>query len=490
MNFISYQFVVFFPLVLLGYFASPLRFRNPLLLAASLYFYAVWNPPYLLQVLCAIAVAFYCAIQIGRSEDPARRRRFLYLSLILLFGNLFVFKYLGFANESLRSLAHFVGLPYPASAINLLLPIGISFYTFQLVSYVVDVYKGLMPAETRYTQLAMYLMFFPHLVAGPIERAVNLLPQFSMPTRFDTQRLTFGMQLMLWGFFKKVVVADRLAPMVERTYGNPQDQAGLAFIFATICFGIQVYCDFSGYSDIAIGAAQCLGFKLTRNFNQPYSAVSIQDFWKRWHITLSTWLTDYVFTPLSRQKTFKIKWFYQILIALFLTFVASGIWHGAKWTFVVWGAFHGSCLVLSMLTQNWRRNVIAKLGLAQMPNLHLFLRRAMTLSLIFVSYVFFRANSLSDAVQILWSIAGSVAVNPSIGIRQFTSGNTPELILGLVAGLAVFMIETGQTRGSIRVAISERPVWVQWSLYYASLTVVILLGAYYGNGQQFIYFQF
>lgn len=490
MNFISIHFLIFFPAVVVAYFLTPLRSRNGLLLGASIYFYAVWNPPYLAQILAAIWVAFFAARKISDSEEPGRKRWYLWGCLGILTANLFVFKYLSFANETLRSLAGWAGLPYAAPAFEFLLPIGISFYTFQLVSYVVDVYKGVMPAERRYTQLAMYLMFFPHLVAGPIERAVNLLPQFAEPARFDARRMTLGLELMLWGFFKKVVVADRLAPLVEHVYGEPQEQASIGFVLGTLCFAIQVYCDFSGYSDIAIGAAQCLGFKLTRNFNQPYSAVSIQDFWKRWHITLSTWLTDYIFTPLSRGNVFPVKWFYQILISLLVTFVVSGIWHGAKWTFVVWGAFHGCCLVASMLTQNWRRQVVKRLGLDRRPRLHRWVRMAMTLTLVFLSYVLFRANTMGDALYIWKQLVLGWSLNPLAGIDRFFEGQTPEFLLGVVAGGLVFLVESWQSSGSLREAIGRRPGWQRWSLYYAGLMAVILLGAFYGGGQQFIYFQF
>ncbi len=492
MAFNSILFLVYFPAVLGLYFLLPVRLRPFLLLIASLLFYAAWRPPYLILFLGAISVSYYVGLKIHAAADPAKKKALLWAGITVLLGNLFFFKYFNFANDSLRAVFQWVSLPYDVPNLNLLLPIGISFYTFQKLSYLIDVYKGAIPPERSLFRFTLFASFFPQLVAGPIERAKDLLPQMHCAYDFDYARIRAGLQLMLWGFFKKVVIADRLAPFVEDVYGSPRNQDGVSVLLATFFFVWQVYCDFSGYSDIAIGAAQTLGITLTKNFNRPYFATSIQDFWKRWHITLSTWLTEYVYTPLTRTSLLKVKWFYMILGSLFLTFLASGVWHGANWTFVIWGALHGIYLVSSLLSKRFRANTVKLFRLTEVPRLHTALRVAFTFTLVMFSDIFFRANNVGDAGYLVGNLFSGWGGYLSGQTKPYFAGHLGLLELALALyGIAVLLaVEWLQARGGIRERLALRPAWVRWSIYYAQLASVVLLGAYDGGNSQFIYFQF
>jgi len=483
----SFQFLVFFPVVFAVYFLLPHRARWGWLLLASLYFYGVWPPLALVQILGAAAVTFYLALRIDQAKDKPEKKKIQRIGVVLLVLNLVVFKYTGFFNESVRSVFGWFGAGYPIPVVHLLLPLGISFYTFSLISYLIDVANG-MKAERHAGIFALYVTYFPKLVAGPIERAKTLLPQLHKEQAFDYAQVVAGLQLIAWGAFKKVVVADRLAPFVDRVYGDPHAHEGVAMTLATWAFAFQVYCDFSGYSDIAIGAAQTLGFKLMDNFNRPYFAISIQDFWKRWHISLSNWLTDYVYTPLTRQRLIKMKLYYLMIGGLFVTFVVSGFWHGAAWTFVAWGALHGTYLIVSMMTRNLRLRSIKLFRLDQVPRVHHLLRIAFTFSLVCFAYIFFKARNVSEAFYIVshlptgWAHAGS-------GVRVFMFGHLAEFVLAIY-GIGVVMLVDLRAKGDVRDLLAARPGWVRWTLYYACTVSVILLGAFYDLNQQFIYFRF
>jgi len=342
MLFNSLAFLVFYPIVLILYFLIPgLRARNLLLLAASYFFYMFYRPEYALLMLASTLVDYYAAIGMERHDRPAYRRFFLGMSLFGNLGMLFFFKYFNFFNENLGSLAQLVGIPYAPAHLDLLLPVGISFYTFQTLSYTIDVYRRDMKAEHDFWQFALYVSFFPQLVAGPIERSTNLLPQFRDVKAFQVERAVSGLRIMLWGFFKKVVIADRLAVVVNTIYAEPEKWSGIYLIIGTLAFAFQIYCDFSGYSDIAIGGARIMGFSLMKNFDRPYHAKSVTEFWRRWHISLSTWFRDYLYFPLGGNR----KGYARTSFNLFVIFLVSGLWHGARWTFVIWGALNGLAMV-------------------------------------------------------------------------------------------------------------------------------------------------
>ena len=489
MAFISTQFLIFLLVVTAVHFMLPVRARWIWLLAASLFFYGLAEPIYLIQILAATGVSFWLGKRIEAAPDKKAKQRVMALGVLLLAANLVVFKYTPFLNETLRSLLGMANVEYPVPELQWLLPIGISFYTFQLISYLVDVFRGQQKAEREFGAFALYVTFFPKLVAGPIERAKNLLPQIHAHPAFDRAQAMLGMQLILWGLFKKVFVADRIAPFVNAIYDNPEAANGVQIAFATWLYAFQLYCDFSGYTDIALGIALIFGDRLTQNFNRPYFATSIQDFWKRWHISLTSWLTDYIFTPITRQKTFKIKFFNLMLYGMFITFVVSGLWHGAAWTYVVWGALHGGYIVVSLLLQKRWNNFARAIKLIDRPNLYRALKISVTFSLVCFAYIFFRASSMDDALHMVASLGtgwGAFKDN----MLSVVGANRNEFFLALIGITVVMGAEVLQGRINMRQAIDARPAWMRWSLYYVGTLAVVLLGAFYGSQTAFIYFRF
>ena len=332
MLFNSIPFLVFYPVVTLLYFILPQRWRWAILLAASATFYMAFVPSYILILFFTILVDYNAGLWIERSAGH-RRRFFLVLSLVANIGVLAFFKYFNFMNANLRELAHFLHWNYPVPLLQILLPIGLSFHTFQSMSYTVEVYRGRQAAEKHLGILALYVLFYPQLVAGPIERPQNLIHQFREVHRFDEDVFLSGVRLMLWGLFKKCVIADRLALYVSQVYDHPFQYRGLPLLVATVFFSVQIYCDFSGYSDVAIGSARSMGFRLMQNFNRPYGADSVPEFWRRWHISLSTFFRDYLYIPLGGNRTAPARWCSNIM----LTFLISGLWHGAAWNYILWG---------------------------------------------------------------------------------------------------------------------------------------------------------
>jgi D-alanyl-lipoteichoic acid acyltransferase DltB (MBOAT superfamily) len=397
MIFNSLAFFVFFPLVTLAYFATPHRARWVVLLAASYFFYGYWKPRYLFFLVLSTTVDWAVALGMSRVGTKARKRALLVVSLVANFGLLFVFKYLRFATTSLEWVLHRAGSSAHLPIVELVLPIGISFYTFQTVSYVLDVYAGEREPERHLGKFALFVSFFPHLVAGPIVRARKLLPQFSEEHRWDVARVASGLGWMLWGMFKKVVIADRAAWLVSAVYRDPERYQGPTLVLATYAFAFQIYCDFSGYSDIAIGAARVLGIELTKNFDDPYSSSSLAEFWRRWHISLSTWFRDYVYVPLGGNRRGPLRRTANLLVV----FLLSGLWHGANWTFVVWGAVHGVALVVEHAI---RDAVTPYLGAGLSPftkGLVRFTGRLVTFHVACFGWVFFRASDVGTAMKIL-----------------------------------------------------------------------------------------
>jgi D-alanyl-lipoteichoic acid acyltransferase DltB (MBOAT superfamily) len=473
--------------VLATFFFVPHRARWVWLLAASFYFYGSYNPLVLAQLLLSIGVTYWLSLRIEAETEPTRKKRWLKTSIGLLVANLFAFKYTAFVNESVRSAFELAGLTYPVPEFHILLPLGISFYTFQLIGYVVDVSRG-TKAERHLGIFALFVMFFPKLVSGPIERGKGLLPQLHTEQFFDSARVASGLRLMLWGLFKKVVVADQLAMTIQAAYDKPHEHSGVVMIFATWLFAFQVYCDFSGYTDIALGAAETLGYKLSPNFNRPYFATSVGDFWKRWHMSLSNWLTDYVYNPLTKTKV-SMKWFYWMLCSLFITFVISGFWHGAAWTFVLWGALHGTYLVLAIMTQKQWRKVHERLGLLKRQRLHLRLKIASTFCLVSLAYVFFRSNTTADAFYILTHFHTGWT-EPFSGLKELVRDNRTGLILGLCGAAVVMAVDWFEAKTTVAQVLAARPRWVRLAVYYAGAVAILLFGALSGPRPQFIYVRF
>ncbi|MEO3388982.1 MBOAT family O-acyltransferase [Mesorhizobium sp. CAU 1741] len=484
MAFNSIEYVLFFATVIVVYFIVNQRFRLDWLLTASLFFYASADPVLIVHFIIVIVVTYFLALRIDAQSEKDKRKRWMLIAVGLLVFNLFIFKYTMFLSDTLRSLSEASGVPYPVPTFRIMLPIGISFYTFSLISYVIDIQKG-MPAERRFRTFALYASFFPKIVAGPIERAKKLIPQFDVPHSFDYERAYLGLQLILWGAFKKIVVADNIAPFVARVYDNPQGVDGVAVVAATVLYAFQLYCDFSGYTDIAIGSALMMGFHLSPNFNRPYIATSIQDYWKRWHISLSSWLTEYVYTPMSRTTWIKMKWYNLMLLSLFATFVVSGLWHGAQWTFVVWGALHGSYIVISQLTQKQRGKLVRFVGLNKYPSALRAWKIGCTFTLVCLAYILFRSSNLADAAE-LFARLPIGWMNPIEGLKIVIAGYRTEILICIAGIGVVLLIEAMQGKAQTgQIALSSR-----WMLNYTAATAIILFGALYQTDQQFIYFQF
>ncbi len=478
MLFNSLHFVLFFPLVVAAYFLLPFKYRWAFLLGASYYFYMCWKPEYVLLLLFSTLIDYYAGVQIGKSTDPRRRKFFLCLSLGTNLGTLFLFKYFNFLNASMRAAFDHFNIFYNVPMFELLLPVGISFYTFQTMSYVIDVYRGEQQAEKHLGMFALYVTFFPQLVAGPIERSTTLMPQFYERHTFEWPRALDGLKIMLWGFFKKIVIADRLAGYVNQVYNDPAGADGINLLIATYFFAFQIYCDFSGYSDIAIGAAKVLGYRLMSNFERPYLSQSIAEFWKRWHISLSTWFKDYLYIPLGGNRVAKWRWCFN----LFTVFLVSGLWHGANWTFVVWGALHGFYLVFAILTGSAREKLAHALALDRLPRLMQISRTVITFHLVLFAWIFFRANHMSDALLILEKVfqAFNGAVLPAMA--KLIAMHDLLFLLALL----LFMNFYERFHASLQALLQNRFAAV--ALASVLFWAIVVWGAF--NNQQFIYFQF
>ncbi|MBF0331758.1 MAG: MBOAT family protein [Candidatus Omnitrophica bacterium] len=490
MLFNSAAFLIFFPLVTAMYFAVFHQYRWILLLVASCVFYMWFIPQYLLILLGLIVIDYWAAILIEDSKELGRKK-YLISSIFATCLTLFVFKYFNFFSASFTQLAALLDLHYPPKVLGLILPIGLSFHTFQSLSYVIEVYWGRQKAERHFGIYALYVMFYPQLVAGPIERPQNLLHQFRERHFFDYARVVDGLKLMAWGMFKKVVIADRLASFVNLVYDDPTSYHGPMFVLATTFFAFQIYCDFSGYSDIAIGAAQVMGFRLMDNFNRPYFSKSIAEFWKRWHISLSSWFRDYIYIPLGGSRCGRWRW----QANLFLTFLISGLWHGANWTYVVWGALNGFYLMFGIWTSGLRGKIRRMIGIDRFSRPLKAWQVLVTFSLVSFAWIFFRAKDLNEALYIVGQLSRGWGDLSSIH-REFEKHSTfngfettPKGILFSIM-LIVFLIcvHLVQRHGTIRRMLADRPGWVRWSFYYVLVLGMIIFGQY--GKSQFIYFQF
>jgi D-alanyl-lipoteichoic acid acyltransferase DltB (MBOAT superfamily) len=404
-----------------------------------------------------------------------------------------VFKYFNVLNANISVFGDWIGFSNPFPFLKILLPIGLSFHTFQALSYTIEVYRRNQKAERHLGIFALYVMFYPQLVAGPIERPQNLLHQFREQHDFEYARVTDGLKLMLWGFFKKVVVADRLAPFVNAVYDHPHQYAGISVIVATVFFALQIYCDFSGYSDIAIGSAQVMGFRLMRNFNLPYFSRSISEFWRRWHISLSTWFRDYVYIPLGGSRVSTARRYLNLMI----TFLLSGLWHGANWTYVVWGGLNGGFLVVEQAVGATRYLNTPATASRALRNLAIGgARIGLTFFLICITWIFFRAHSLLDAMYLLGHVTSGLGTLwhdlhnlAFVRLNVLMRIDKIEFLIAIAAIVVVFIVEAAQSRGALRDRIRRQPALLRWGLYYAATAAVLFFGAF-NSSQEFIYFQF
>lgn len=503
MLFNSLSYLLFFPAVVLLYYLIPWqRARNGMLLIASYYFYMCWDPRFILLMLGCTAITYLCGrfVDIAKREEeagvsPEKRhtgRATLYTAVTLVFvlAVLAWFKYANFLTETLAALLGVLGVRWEIPRFNVALPVGISFFTFQSLGYVIDVYRGNTPVEKNFFRYALFVSFFPQLVAGPIERSNNLLSQFSERHSFDVDNAVKGAMLMLWGYFMKVVIADRVAILVDQVYNYYGSYQGAIPMLATALFAVQIYCDFNGYTTIAIGSAQVLGFRLMQNFQQPYLAESVADFWRRWHISLTSWFRDYIYFPLGGSRCSRWKRYRNILTV----FLVSGLWHGAAWTYVVWGGLNGLFQIVGDLLKPLRARTLQALRIEPSSFGHRLVRRLLTFFLVDLAWTFFRAPTMHAALAIIRS--SFTVFNPWVLFdgTLYTLGLSAVDFWVMVASLAVLLgVDLLHLRGvRIRERLLRQPLPVRWAVCYGALLAVLIFGVYGPayDAASFIYFQF
>ncbi len=497
MLFNSFDFLIFFPLVCILYYIIPFRFRHLFLLIASYYFYMCWNPQYALLMLTSTVITYLS----GRLIDYANgmkdakqkekcRKGFLAGSFILNLAILFFFKYFNFAVDTINAALKTIHVSPVDATLDIILPVGISFYTFQALSYTMDVYRGDIYTEKNFFKYALFVSFFPQLVAGPIERSKNLLKQINVKHSFDIHRIQYGITRMLYGYFQKVVISDNIAEIVNQIYNHHSKYGAIELIYATVLFAFQIYCDFGGYSNIAIGAAKVMGFDLMENFNAPYLSDSVMDFWRRWHISLSTWFRDYLYIPLGGNRKGRVRKYINLLIV----FLVSGLWHGASWHFVAWGGINGLYQVIGDLLKPIRDRACRLLQLDRSTFSHKIAKIVITFILIDFSWIFFRADSIGQAFSIIKKMGSGLNLNALTGLNVFQIGlsfeQTAVVLLSILILLAVDVCRYHGMDLSQRFCKQE--VWFQYVGYLVIIFAILLFG-YYGPGfdaSQFIYFQF
>lgn len=499
MLFNSWSFAIFLPIVFALYWLIPSKYRWVVLCVASYYFYMKWNPVYVVLILFVTVVSYGAGVLLKRTGDIKKRKWLVAGAAVLSLAVLFVFKYYNFFVDSFMTLMHGLGLNFNMTTLRVLLPVGISFYTFQTLSYVVDVYRGDVEPERNFGIYATFVAFFPQLVAGPIERASNLLPQIAAPHTFSYSDAAYGLKLMAWGFFKKIIVADTLAHCVDTVYSGLYSHSGFTLVLASIFFSIQIYGDFSGYSDIAVGVAKLFGINLMDNFRSPYFATSVKSFWGKWHISLSGWFKDYLYIPLGGNRCGR----FRRKLNLFITFLVSGIWHGANWTFVIWGGIHGVARVIEddvKARQKKRRDKRIAAGKSVKPlredkGYPVYLGQWMAVIGIFIfttlAWIFFRAETIRDALYVLIRIPHGITSPVSYIVSGIhgCSLSLDDCFNVLMMVVVLFVFDYFNMRGDVIKKIGELKPVFRWSIYVAFLLFMLYLLPVTAGGA-FIYFQF
>lgn len=466
MLFNSFYFLCFFIIVTALFFTLPQKLKWLLLLLASCTFYMFFYPPYILILFITIIIDYFAGIYIEKEQDSKRKKRFLIISIIANVGMLAFFKYYNFFNENLTVIFHVIGFNNPIPYLQILLPIGLSFHTFQAMSYTIEVYRGNQKAEHHLGIYSLYVMFYPQLVAGPIERPQNIIHQLKEDKFFKYVDVVEGLKLMAWGFFKKLVIADRLSIYVNTIYGSSEYHNSTSIIIAAVFFSFQIYCDFSGYSDIALGSARVMGYRLMTNFDNPYASKTILEFWKKWHISLSSWFRDYVYIPLGGNRVSTGRFYFNT----FAIFLLSGLWHGANWTFIVWGCIHGFFVIVT-------NTINKKLGVTKNSVVISFFKIVFTFSIVTLAWIFFRANSMQQAITILTGIAKCNFQMPYIG----SSAGLVYSFFGIAFLLLVDNI-------CLKSNAFKKSTVMQYSFYLLLVIMILLIGVF--DQSSFIYFQF
>ncbi len=498
MLFNSAQFLLFFPIVVLIYYIVPKKVRYIWLLIASYYFYMCWSVKYVLLLLFSTGVTYLSGILLEKiKQSKIKKNKKIRLKKLCVAGSfglnlgvLVYFKYFDFIIDNLYSVLEAVGIVIVQPQFNIILPVGISFYTFQALSYTMDVYRNDIYAEKNFLKYALFVSFFPQLVAGPIERSKNLLKQLGKGNQFDFEMAWDGFLLMLWGFFMKIVIADRIAIFVDRVYGDYHTYGGWYLIVATMLFAVQIYCDFYGYSTIARGASKILGIELMENFNAPYFAQSVAEFWRKWHISLSSWFRDYLYFPLGGNRKGTLRKYLNLMIV----FLVSGLWHGASWSFVVWGGLNGIYQVFAYVLRPVRDKLVKVFCLDREALSHKLFHIIGTFLLVDFTWIFFRASSLKEAVGIVRSMFAvhnpQILLDDSLYHCGLDRKNFDVMLFAIVV---LVVADICKTRGiKIREIIRRQEWWFRYLFVALSAAFILLLGIW-GAGYDatsFIYFQF
>lgn len=464
----SFSFLLFFPVAVALYYLLPHKVRWGYLLVVSCLFYANWNPAYLLILAATTCFTWFCG---NLGGGKCHKKWLLGICVGLSFSGLFIYKYLNFFDETIFGLLNLCGLRMAVPKFDLLLPIGISFYTFMAVGYMVDVWKGKIKPEKNLAKYALFISFFPQVAAGPIGRAGDLLPQFTERHPLRQENLSKGLRMMLWGYFMKVVVADRLALYTGAVFGNLQHHNGVTILVAAAMFSLQIYCDFAGYSYLAWGTAKAMGFNLIQNFERPYMSRSVTEFWRRWHISLSTWFRDYVYFPLGGSRCGK----WRVRFNLMVTFLVSGLWHGANWTFVIWGGLNGLFQVIGKALPSFKTN--ARRG---MEKFHRLWDVSVTFVLMTIAWVFFKSNTISDA---FFAVKMMLVPSGKLYVPQLST-----MMYCLIGILVLTICDILWEKNGRHPLLENRNIVMRFAAYVGFVMLILVMGVF--DGGQFIYFQF
>ena len=494
MLFNSFEFLIFFPIVVLLYFIVPKKTRYIWLLVSSYYFYMCWNAKYALLIAISTIITWVSGLLLSKFKSKGAKRATVAASFVSNLAILFFFKYFDFVLDNLNRILSYAGVELISNPFDILLPVGISFYTFQALSYTVDVYRGDVEAERNPLRYALFVSFFPQLVAGPIERSKNLLIQLKNVDKikvWNYDRIVSGLIMMIWGLFQKMVIADRLSILVDNIFYKSTIYGTIELVLGAVAFALQIYCDFGGYSTIAIGAAKVMGFELMENFNTPYFATSIQDFWRRWHISLSSWFRDYLYIPLGGSRCSRIRKYFNLMV----TFLVSGLWHGAAWRYIVWGGLHGLYQILGDIFKPVREKIVNVLRVDKEAFSYKLGQILITFSLTTFAWIFFRAGSLKMALQYIermftkwnpWVIFDQSLLNLGLEGMELNI-----LILALVGLLMADLIRYRQ-KITVSIFLMKQNMWFRWIVLIGMILAILVFGVYGVDfdSTQFIYFDF
>ncbi len=482
MTFASIEYIFFLPLVLILYFILPVKLRWILLLSASYLFYAYWNASLLFLIVISTLIDYWAGLKMGKCEQKSNRIKYLYFSLIINLGMLFFFKYFSFCNELVRDFLETINIEYTVSKFDIFLPVGISFYTFQTLSYSIDVYRGNKKPEKHLGIFALYVSFFPQLVAGPIERSINFLPQLYEKHKFSLLRIVEGSKLIVWGLFKKMVIGDNLAILVNQVYSEPNVYSSPILTLASVAFTLQVYCDFSGYTDIAIGSAKLFGFRLSDNFNRPFFASTISKFWKRWHMSLTEWIGDYFYKPLLNRYRSKIASY----IILYIVLITIGVWHGAGGQFFLFGCIHATYLSIYRLTYKSRYNAVAWFNKNKIGWLQKIFGIFLTFCLVVFSLVCFASDNIKESILVMSRmLSGAEGINSIFEVHGFYLSNVLVIVISLTLLFIIEVLNNNLLRTPFIVIKNDL---VRWFIYFLVLFFLFVFSV--SNNSEFYYFQF